>query len=329
MRNKSIIYNIIDSFMRHENPSEPVTGFFRSWLIDEDCKEEKSQALEDKWCEMNAVLEAIEGPEKSRAQYEMLEHVENSGKRRGFFVRWHVAASLLVLFAGLAAYSVYSFRKDAGIDRTCYVTGIGSKGEFFLPDGSHVWMNSNSRLEFSSDFNSGEERMVAVTGEAFFDVVKEKRPFIVSLSEDVSVKVHGTRFNVRNAEIFESVQVALQSGSVEIVNSGSQRTMLAPGCCYTYNSSMGTYNISYVNTANFSNWTKPLVVFKDEALGDVLTTLEHWYNVRITVEEGVDTTMSLSFTLKNEPVDDTFSLLQTLTKYRCKVVDSNHVVISR
>ncbi|MDE6870816.1 MAG: FecR domain-containing protein [Bacteroidales bacterium] len=329
MRNRSVIYNIIDSFMRHDNPSEPVRGFFRSWLIDDEHKDEKSMALEDQWSRMNDVLDAIDGPGDGRVQYEMLEHMEKTGKRRGFYMRWHVAASLLVVFAGLAAYSAWSSRNAAGTDRMCYVTGQGSKGEFFLPDGSHVWMNANSRLEFSGDFGMGDERRVSVDGEAFFDVVKDRRPFIVSLGDEVNVKVHGTRFNVRNSEIFESVQVALQSGSVEIVNGGSQRTMLAPGCCYTFNPSRGTYSISHVNTANFSNWTKPAVVFRDETLGDVLTTLEHWYNTKITVEKGVDITLSLSFTLKNEPMDDTFLLLQTLTRYRCTVVDGSHVVISR
>lgn len=329
MKNKSIIYNIIDSFMRHENPPEYLTGFFRSWLVDGNYKEEKDSALEDQWSRMNAVLDAIDGPEKCREQYEMLRHLEKSSGRKGFYVHLHVAAAVVALFVCIASYSIYSFRRDAPVEKTCYVTGTGSKGEFVLPDGSHVWMNANSRLEFSDDFNSGDERMVAVTGEAFFDVVKDSRPFVVALGDDVSVKVHGTRFNVRNSGIFESMQVVLQSGSVEVANGNRHRTMLVPGTCYTYNNSVGTYSISHVNTANFSNWTKSLVVFRDEALRDVLTTLEHWYNAKITVERGVDTTLALSFTLKNEPMDDTLYLLQTLTGYRCTLVDDNHVLISK
>lgn len=329
MRNKSIIYNIIDSFMRHENPPEYLTGYFRSWLVDSDHKEEKDSALEDQWSRMNAVLDAIDGPGQCREQYEMLRHIEKSAGRKGLYVRWYTVAAVVALFVCIASYSIYSFQRDFSVEKTCYVTGAGSKGEFFLPDGSHVWMNANSRLEFSDDFGSGDERMVTVTGEAFFDVVKDSRPFVVALGDDLSVKVHGTRFNVRNSGIFESMQVVLQSGSVEVANGSGRRTMLVPGTCYTYNNSVGTYSITHVNTANFSNWTKSLVVFRDETLGDVLTTLEHWYNAKITVERGVDTTLALSFTLKNEPMDDTLSLLQTLTGYRCTSVDDNHVLISK
>lgn len=328
MENNGIIYDIIDSYMRDDNPSETVTGCFRNWLTDGMHAREKGQALEEQWSRMNAALDAIEDSDKNRAQYEMLEHIENT-ERRGFRMRRLIAAAIVVLFCGLAAFSFITSHRDSASDRISYVTGNWSKGEFTLPDGSHVWLNANSVLEYSDDFNVGPERKVSVKGEAFFDVVKGRRPFVVSLGRDMEVKVHGTRFNVRNSEIFESVQVTLQSGSVELMNGTGGRTMLTPGTCYTYNTPTGTYGLARVNTANFSNWTKPIVTFRDETLGDILTTLEHWYNVRITVENGIDTTLSLSFTLKSEPVYDTFSLLQTLTGYRCTVVDENHAVISK
>ncbi len=311
MKNKSIIYNIVDSFMRQDNPSESIKGFFHRWIVDDSFREEKDSALEHQWKRMNA------------------EHMKKYSAKRGFYMRWHTVAAVFVLLVCLASYSVWSLCQDEVVGKTCYVTGTDSKGDFFLPDGSHVWMNANSRLEFSDDFNYGHERKVAVTGEAFFDVVKGRRPFIVSLGHDVNVKVYGTRFNVRNSDVFESVQVVLQSGSVEVSNGSGSRTMLVPGTCYTYNNSVGTYNINHVNTANFSNWTKPYVTFRDETLRNILITLEHWYNTKITVENGVDTTMALSFTLKNEPMQDTFSLLQILTQYRCVAVDSHHVVISK
>ncbi len=327
MKKGSIIYSIIDSFMHHENPSEIVSQFFRRWLIDDADREEKDRALEDQWNRMNTVLDAIDAPDGLQKQYDVLEHAVKSKARKGSYVPWMVAAAAGVLLCLSVSWNYFSMRNLSG-ETICYVSGKESKGEFSLPDGSHVWLNANSSLQYNSCFSTSDERRVTVVGEAFFDVVKGKRPFVVSLGDDVDVKVHGTRFNVRNADIFESVQVVLQSGEVEIIN-GSYRAKLAPGTCYTYSQAMETYSISYVNTANFSNWTKPLVVFKDETLSDILTTLEHWYNVRITVEKGIDTTLSLSFTLKNEPVHDTFSLLQTLTGYRCSVIDKDHIVISK
>lgn len=329
MKNRNIIYSIVDSFMRKDNPSESLTGFFHRWLIDDSCREEKDSALEFQWERISAIIDSANDREKSAAQYRMMEHIAKTSAKKGLYLHWQTVAAAVAMLVCLASYSVWSLFQDSDVEKTCYVTGTGSKGDFFLPDGSHVWMNANSRLEFSDDFNYGRERKVAVTGEAFFDVVKGRRPFIVSLGDDVNVRVHGTRFNVRNSDVFESVQVVLQSGSVEVGSGSGSRTMLAPGMCYTYNNSVGTYSINHVNTANFSNWTKPYVVFKDESLRNILTTLEHWYNTRITVESGVDTTLSLSFTLKNEPMEDTFSLLQILTKYKCIVVDNNHVVISK
>lgn len=329
MGNKNIIYNIVDSFLKMENPSESLAGFFRRWIVDENCREEKDSALERQWNRMNAMLDSIDDSDKYEVQFKMMEHVEKSSARKGFYMRWHTAAAAVVLIVGLASYSLWSWFQDTEVEKTCYVTSAGSKGDFFLPDGSHVWMNANSRLEFSDEFNYGHERKVSVKGEAFFDVVKGRKPFIVSLGDDVNVTVHGTRFNVRNTDVFESVQVVLQSGSVEVSSGSGSRTMLVPGTCYTYNNSSGTYSINRVNTANFSNWTKPYIAFKDETLRNILITLEHWYNTKIIVENDVDTTQSLSFTIKSESIEDTFSLLQILTKYRCIVVDKNHVVISK
>lgn len=327
MKNNNTIYSIIDSFMYHENPSEIVIQFFRKWFIDDAYREEKDKALEEQWNRMNTVLDAVDTPDGLQKQYDALRHAGMAKSRKSSLVPWCIAASAVILLCLSVSWGYLSMTKQSQ-DTICYVSGRESKGEFSLPDGSLVWLNANSTLKYKSDFNTADERIVEVTGEAFFDVVKGKKPFVVSLGDDVSVKVHGTRFNVRNAEIFESVQIALQSGSVEVMN-GNTRTMLSPGNCYTYSQALGTYSISYVNTANFSNWTKPSVVFKDESFSDILTTLEHWYNAKITVEKSIDTTQALSFTLKNEPIEDTFSLIQTLTKYRCKVVDSNHVVISR
>ncbi len=313
--------------MHCENPSEFVVEFFRKWFIDDAHRKEKDTALEEQWNRMNTVLDTIDTPDRIQKQYDVLEHTGKSARRKGFYLPWYAAASA-VLLLGASVLLNFTLGGYSSPGTVCYVSGKDSKGEFCLPDGSRVWLNANSTLEYKDDFNIDGERSVAVSGEAFFDVVKGKSPFVVSLGDGVDVKVHGTRFNVRNSDVFESVQVVLQSGGVEIMN-GTGRTMLSPGNCYTYNPAKGTYNVSYVNTASFSNWTKPSVVFKDETFSDILTTLEHWYNAIITVENGIDITLSLSFTLKNEPVYETFALLQTLTGYRCSVVDENHIVISK
>lgn len=326
MKNTNIIRSIIESFMRNDTPSEIVNQTFRRWLVDDGWREEKEKALEEQWDKMTVLSDALGSSDEIRKQYEVLEHSSRGRNRGRSWIPWAVSAVAAVLLC--ISLSLNLIRRPESKDTVCYVTGRESKGEFTLPDGSHVWLNNDTRLKFDSDFAGSGERKVEVDGEAFFDVVKDRTPFVVSLGDNLFVKVHGTRFNVRNAEIFESVQVVLQSGEVEVEN-GSYRGRLVPGNCYTWNKAMETYRISHVNTASFSNWTRPMVVFKDEPLSDILVTLEHWHNVKITVEKGVDTTVSLSFTLKNEPVDETFDLLQKVTGYKCKVVDPNHIVISR
>lgn len=318
MGKKKHISGIIGSYLDLEDTSETVRKAFGTWLLADADQEEKQDALGSVWDKKCTALES--------SLREAVGCKPESG-RRGFFMPWYGAvAAVLALFA-VAALNLIP-RGDVITDEIRYVAGEDSKGAFSLPDGSRVWLNSNSVLSYKSSEGKDWKRHVSVDGEAFFDVVKDRTPFTVSLGDDIMVKVHGTRFNVRNTGIFENVQVTLQSGEVEVDDSG-RSVMLTPGTCYTCNAVLGTYSLNYVNSSNFSNWTRPFVVFKDQPLSDVLITLEHWYNTKITVEKGIDTTLSLSFTLKRETVHDTFSLLQKLTGYRCSVVDSNHIVISK
>src|SRR5258705_4020135 len=75
-------------------------------------------------------------------------------------------------------------------------TKPGSKSKIELPDGTQVWLNADSKLRYSQDF-MGAYREVQLTGEAYFDVAKDKsRPFIIHTGP-IDIRVVGTSFNVR------------------------------------------------------------------------------------------------------------------------------------
>lgn len=157
-----------------------------------------------------------------------------------------------------------------------------------LPDGSSVWLNPGSRLEYPREF-AKEIREVTIEGEAFFDVFQDKNhPFIVK-SGTLITRVIGTSFNVK-AELSASIyEVAVVSGKVEVSahdKSGKgQRVYLLPSQKATYNTS--SHQLSSVELplrqVVAESWQPVSLTFEDEKLSEVVKLLEHQFGVRIRI----------------------------------------------
>ncbi|RYF89259.1 MAG: hypothetical protein EOO03_06425, partial [Chitinophagaceae bacterium] len=126
-----------------------------------------------------------------------------------------------VLIAGLALSWLFlgtaqDEKAQNAVAKAEVATRNGSRSKVLLPDGTNVWLNSGSKLTYSREMDLGKTREVTLTGEAFFDVVKnEKRPFIIHTSR-MKVKVLGTRFNVKAYEEDKTTETSLINGSVEV-----------------------------------------------------------------------------------------------------------------
>ena len=94
-------------------------------------------------------------------------------------------------------------------------TKYGSKTDIQLPDGSKVWLNSGSSLKYDKQFGK-ELREVVLSGEAFFDVVRNaEKPFIIHTT-NMDIKVLGTRFNVKSYANDKQSEASLIHGSIEV-----------------------------------------------------------------------------------------------------------------
>lgn len=129
---------------------------------------------------------------------------------------WAAAAGLILLIA--AGGAGLWWNSDAGL--TVYSTDFGERKEIELPDGSKVELNANTRLTWDNNWSKTGVREVILEGEAFFEVVKSKAPQFKVISDEVSVNVLGTSFNVSNrrgkTEVFlEEGMVSLELSEVE------------------------------------------------------------------------------------------------------------------
>ncbi len=155
------------------------------------------------------------------------------------------------------------------------ITEVGGEYSFTLSDGTKVWLNSLSEIEFPVNFK-GNERIVNLTGEAYFEVTPDaKRPFIVH-SLNQSVQVLGTTFNIKAYPDEEIVYTTLVEGKIS-VGSGGNKVVLSPGMesvCQRSNNGIETHS---VNTDFNTAWITGFFMFNNQDLGEMLKVLERWY----------------------------------------------------
>lgn len=156
----------------------------------------------------------------------------------------------------------------------------GGEYELILPDGTHVWINSDSELSFPTQFDS-TRREVFLTGEAYFSVTKDKeKPFIVKVNEDIEIKVLGTQFNVQAYQDENTIETTLCEGSVN-VSDGKQKVTLTPSLQAVYSKSTKNLITRKVDTRLYSSWKDGLFVFENKPLEEIMTTLSRWYNIHV------------------------------------------------
>lgn len=241
---------------------------------------------------------------------------------------WQRAAAILMVPVLLASVWLYVQSERGGNQGVSavlhtYSTPPGVKAHFYLPDSSRVWLNSSSSITYPSEF-SGDIRHVEISGEAFFDVkTNPGQPFVVSFGR-LHVRALGTRFNIISYEHEERSEVVLQSGRIELA-SGSIYTPqklseMVPGehALYCYNDN--SIAMSRVDTEKHVAWVGGRLMFKDDAMDEVVRKLNRWFNVAIEIENPAIREYIYTATFEDESIDQILELLTLSAPLRYTVV---------
>lgn len=189
------------------------------------------------------------------------------------------------------------------------------KGEYamVLSDGTKVWLNAQTELEFPVKFGKGK-REVKLKGEAYFEVTKDAaRPFNVMLSNGSDVEVLGTQFNVMAYEDEAEVQTTLVEGKVRFAY-GEQKLVLAPGEQSVLNRDSKRIEIREVNTYQYSAWKDGKFVFNKEPLESVFRKMSRWYGVDVSCSDEQVLNRRISAVMdKYENVEKLISLIEEVS----------------
>jgi len=168
----------------------------------------------------------------------------------------------------------------------------GRQAKLVLADGTKVWINADSRLEYPTAFN-GPQREVVVAGEAYFEVTaNEKQPFVVK-AKGMEVKVLGTAFNINTYD--DKIQTTLASGKVSAAV-GKEKVILLPGEKAAYDYRSQTLSKHKVNTRLSTAWKDGEIYFEGAALKEIVHSLEREYDYTIYFEDA--SMEQLHFTLE-------------------------------
>lgn len=226
-----------------------------------------------------------------------------------------VAYAAVLLLAFGVGYLV-SRSQDTQWDTTMQSIEIayGSKSTVTLPDGTQVWLNSGSKLEYPGGFGR-TNRNVNLKGEAYFEVTKNKKlPFRVS-SGKTSIHVLGTKFNMKSYPEDEKARITLVEGSLEIENSKNSNAniLLKPNQQAVINRKSQQVQVREVVASNYAMWTtsdtrsaelsqsnneeapaearipkaaaRNILFFDEEPLSQIVKDLERAFNVYIEIED--------------------------------------------
>lgn len=206
------------------------------------------------------------------------------------------------------------------------VTPKGGENRLKLPDGTLVWMNANSKIEFKAAF-SGKERRVSISGEAYFEVNKDtKRPFIVTTDVE-RIKVLGTKFNVSAYHDDEKHITSLTEGKVIIEDKETPTTyvQLIPG--QQAIKKEGNLTVRNFDPNEVLGWKNGEFVFNQTSLGDVSKVLGRWYDVEFDFSDPVLKEIPIWGTLsKKESLPEILSVLQRTQVARFEIKEGRVMV---
>lgn len=188
----------------------------------------------------------------------------------------------------------------------CYIT---------LADGTRVWMNSDSKLKYPVKF-LGNERKVFLEGEAYFEVVKDAKPFIVStLLGDI--RVLGTSFDVKAYREEEKMYTTLVSGKVCF--QGQEKLEIDPGEQVVATVD-GKVEKRTVDINEYIGWKNGVYIFKDQPLERIMNDLSRWYGVSVFYQNPAVRKITFTGNLKRYDRINTFmEVLQRTGDVRYKI----------
>lgn len=256
--------------------------------------------------------------EKAALKVQKKIHGTKKGNKRSIVFYLERAAAILFLPLLITSLAYYFINKSAIEQPFTYNeidNAFGTVSKLTLPDGTRVWLNSGSQFKYPLFFTN-KVRKVYLTGEAYFEVAKnKKKPFVV-VTSDVDVMATGTVFDVMAYDNDDNIQATLISGRISLAketNSSSIPTPIIsvdPGQIATLNKEKKKINIAKTDVTKIISWKDGKLIFENDPMDVVIKKLDRWYNTNIILIDDELKTYRYTATFEGETLTQILELLK-------------------
>jgi transmembrane sensor len=194
--------------------------------------------------------------------------------------------------------------------RNTITTPKGRQYHVTLPDGTDVWLNAASTIEYPVAFK-GTERRVKITGEVFFDVTNRSwQPFVVE-TDKMKLEVLGTSFNINAYANEQTMQTTLLTGAVKVTPINTRPKVLVPGQTAVLTDAAFTVTET-IDPAKVTAWKNGLFNFDGLDLYSVMRQLERWYNIEVHYTGQPENVIFKGKMHRNTNLSDVLKVLETM-----------------
>ncbi len=274
------------------------------------------------------------------------------------------AAAVVTGIISFGAWKLFSTNKNESlaakpVHENEIVSKPGTKSKLILPDGTQVWLNSDSKLVYNNSFNDSL-REVTLEGEAYFDVVKNaKKPFIVHTT-GINIRVLGTAFNVKSYPQDETIEATLVRGLIEVEKNNepqSSKILLHPNEKLVFNKvinkvdagetaandktassvkstlpqriSISTLPTSVKDSNRIeTSWIYGRLLFDGDTFKELAAKMERWYNVKISFANNKVANYRFGGSFENENIEDALHALQMIHPFNFNITE-NEIIIDK
>lgn len=254
-----------------------------------------------------------------------IEKVKKHRSIKNIYLTFAKIACILIVLLLTTYFSIeYTYDKLSNSIQQVHVPA-GQYINIQLPDGSNVWLNSQTSLEYSPVF-CHNKRHVKVEGEAYFKVAKnENIPFEVETSEGV-IRVLGTEFNVKTDNEMNEFCTSLINGSVEInLKNNPQKIILTPG--YSANMKNNALVVSPIENYNDFSWKDGLITFDDASFDMIMNKFEDVFGYKIILlSENVNQTKYTGKFRINDGIDYALRVLRRSYSFEIERIEDQNLI---
>jgi len=297
--------------------------------------------------------------ETEEPQEMSLERPAVEGHGRRYVLGWAGVAAAVIITMGYFLLHNSTIKNPAAVvEKIVEVEAAkGLRKTLYLPDGTMVRLNGGSHIHYDSNMENMDTRIVTLSGEAYFDVARDKdRGFIIH-TDKIAIKVLGTAFNVKAYPQDRVTETTLMHGSIELTvnNKPYQKIILkprekfaliddiqeapastkpgikAPPLQSINKEKLIVQDIVPVEVEDKEyvkevSWVTDEFVFQNETLEDLAPRMERWFNVQIRIDNPQIKAFHFTGIFHKETIEQALTAMQFIKPFTFNITD-NHVYI--